>query len=695
MQKILALLLTLILALQVFAQTTKQITENYLVTGPWTDYVVPMKYSYTVSDEGERIMNGPISISGKQNEIYGNVTISGNYLLNASAKNGKLNGPMSITANYHGVKKLRNGQQTENYSYSLSGAFMNGLPNGTFTAKATNFGTSTVTFKKGMLVGAYNVNETIDDRIVNIKGSLNNDGKMVGTWHISILGDASVWEFIDGIRISVSSKSQDSTPKQVEMAKKYASGSISHEELEAEGYFPVQDSICLGDYASDLYFLKFMADWGELPGRDFRTGFWVKYTYLYNILPLPESEFEKILTNYKENGVAPLPVGIDKTTKCYTTHYYVNYGTPSAKLVNRRFTDEQVAQVKDALDLYCRKKPISLTGLFNDSSLRSKAANLQYKYEEFKKQPVTQRYKSLIEDLDELTEALKGQVDGKEITSDGLFYIVPSDVWQQPLSVCYFPVSSLDELRAIEKDATDLYCRKNPITIVGLFKELNVDAGTKDKALNMVFRFAEIKKVEDTEKAYQKYESLIQEVDEVSRTLKDQLDGKDMTSDGQFYIIPSMSKDQKLSSYFAVSSLNDFNAKEKEIRDYGIALCRLLEEEVSNNLELALNGIEKQSKSKLTKLLGGMIVNKGTESFAEVSHDNSVSIEELVEVIAPVLEYKVVSIQRENTINGDSYQAILEFKKKRKKEEIVIPVSMSVTEKGAKIIDKTIAIVSQ
>lgn len=72
-------LLQLLLSLSLTART--QISENYLITGPWTDYAAPMKYSYAVSDEGERIMNGPISISGKQNEIYGGEVLFGALLM--------------------------------------------------------------------------------------------------------------------------------------------------------------------------------------------------------------------------------------------------------------------------------------------------------------------------------------------------------------------------------------------------------------------------------------------------------------------------------------------------------------------------------------------------------------------------------------------------------------------------------------
>jgi len=691
MKKFLSLMLMFTLALQVFAQSTNQITENYLVTGPWTDYVVPLKYSYTVSDEGERIMNGPISISGRQNETYGNVTITGSYVLNASAKNGYLNGSMSVKANYHGVKRLLRGQQVEDYAYSFSGNFLNGVPNGTFAAKATNFGSSNVSYKNGRLVGAYNVQEVIDDRILNIKGAFNDSGKMIGQWRIEILGDVSVWEFVNGIRIRESSESSESTPKQIEMAQKYATGAISEKELEAEGYFPVVDSIRLGDYASDLYFLKFMADWDKMPGRDFKTGFWVKYTYLYNILPIPKTKFEEILVEYKETGNTHYPlVQYDQLAKAYTIQYPTEHG-----VICRRFTDEQLHQIKEAVDTYCRNNPISLNNLFSDYDLSHKAINITQKYDEFKRLPNTQRYESLIKDYNDLTDALKKRLGNKELTSDGLYYIVSADEFKQSLSFCYLPVSSLNEFLSIEKDATELYCRKNPITISGLFKQQNVNNDIRDKALNIGYRFETLKKEEDIEQAYQKYESLLKDVDDVSKTLYEQLDGQEMTSDGKFYIIPSSLTNRPIPFYFEVSSLNSFVATEKEIKDYNVTLNRLIEEEVSKNLELALNGIEKQSKSKLTKLLTGIIVNKDPEYFAKVSHVNTVSIEEFAEAIAPVIEYKIVSVQREDIKNSDSYQVTMVFKKKHKKEEIVVPVSMSVTEKGSKIIDKTIALVSQ
>ena len=437
------------------AQT--QISENYLITGPFTDYVAPMKYSYTVSDEGERIMNGPISVLGKQNETYNNVTITGSYSLNASAKNGNLNGTMSVKATYHGVKQLLRGQQVEDYSYSFNGTFTNGIPNGTFTAKATNFGSSTVTYKQGVLVGTYNVNETINDRILSIKGNFNDAGKMIGVWNIERLGDVEVWEFINGIRIRLSSKQTESTPKQIEMARKYASGLITKEALEKEGYFPLQDSIQLGDYASDLYFLKFIADWDKMPGYSFNKSFWIKYTYLYNLLPLPDREIESFIRNYKEKGKAPMRVEYNEIAKCYTTSYWENYGTMSSKVVyNRRITDTQLEAITEALDYYCRQNPMNTRYLLYDLGLFDKAGTVEYQHEKYlENKELINDYSSFINNIEIVNKGIQTALEGKKITSDSLYYIIPSNESGQALSFYYFPVSTLENLQNLEREVRE------------------------------------------------------------------------------------------------------------------------------------------------------------------------------------------------------------------------------------------------
>lgn len=595
-------LLLLLHSVSLTAQT--QITENYVVTGPATDFGAPMKYSYKVSDEGERIMHGPISISGKQNETYGNVTITGSYVLSASAKDGNLNGAMSVKANYHAVQQLFRGQNVEDYAYSFSGTFSNGIPNGTFTAKATNFGTSTATYKQGILVGAYSVDEAIDDRMLTIKGSFNDAGKMIGVWNITNMGDTEVWEFINGIRIRLSSKNSESTPKQIEMAKKFASGAISKEALEEEGFFPVQDSIALGDYASDLYFLKFIVNWDKMPGCSFKKGHWVKYTYLYNLLPLPDREFEKVIAHYKEDGTAPIGVGYDKLAKCYYTNYWVNFGTYNAELIrNRRFTESQMIEIKEAVDEYCRQHPISLSKLFY-ICLRSsgKTSNLENSFAHLKQERYIQSayrmQESLTKDFEEVSESLKKILEGKEMTPDSLYYIIPGE---QLLSAHYFPVASLEEYYALEQEVKD-------------------------------------------------YRSVIDQAAEELRIAQEK-----------------KAEEERI-------------AKEKAAEERRNAIAQVFLSRLS--------GIEMKSKGKTEDYLNSMVVKMGYGYYNYVPQNPlHITIEELAEAIAQVIEYRIVDIKDEESLGYDTYRITIEFTNKK----ATIPVSMSVTNRG-NIIDGSISL---
>ena len=563
-------ILLLLPSVSMTAQT--QISENYLITGPFTDYVAPMKYSYTVSDEGERIMNGPISISGKQNETYGNVTITGSYVLNASAKDGNLNGQMSVKANYHGVKQLIRGQQVDDYAYSFSGSFLNGIPNGTFSAKATNFGSSTVTYKQGVLVGAYSVDEVIDDRILTIKGSFDNVGNMVGVWNIKNLGDAEVWEFVNGVRIRLSSKKSESTPKQIEMAKKYASGAITKEALEEEGYFPMQDSIALGDYANDLYFLNYIANWKKLAGCSFGEAKWVKYTYLYNLLPVPEKKFDEILSEYRNSGDTHYPfVKYNELIKAFTIEY------PSDHVVIcRRFTEAQIMKINEARDHYCRENPLSLSNLFH----------------------VT-----------------------------------------------------------------------------------NVDYSLEEKARELESRYEKLKEITNINTAYSSHKSLVKDFEDVSETLKKILDGKEMTSDGLFYIVPG--EKPLTAHYYSASSLENYDALEKEVMNYKSTLDKAKEDRKSAIVQgflSELSEIEKQSASKTSEQLKSMTVKE-----YKYTPNNSLNITsaEFAEAIAPVQEYSIIDVKDEE----NTYRITIEFINKKG----TVPVSMSMTSNG-KIIDGSITI---
>ena len=452
--------LFLLISAAIYAQNATQITEDCIIRGPLTGVAGKYKYSYVVSDEGERIKNGPISITGKENYKYGNVTVTGNYTLTASAKMGLMNGPISVKANYHGVQQRYKTQVVEDYAYSFTGNFLNGIPNGTFTVKATDYGSSTATYKNGVLVGAYSVDESIDKRFIKIKGAFNDKGKMIGVWHFNNLGDESDWEFINGIRIRVSSKKEESTPKQIEMARKYATGAIGLDELKKEGYAPVVDSLRLGDYASDLYFIEVIADWDRLAKCNFGTSYWVKYTYLYNILPLPDKEFQNILSNIESEGKTPHRVEYDEKGMCYITYYYVNYGTPAVDLLTRRFSAEQWEKAMAAKESFCRENPLSISDMYykltSDYRERNYIQQIGQGFKRLEEEKnyniLKSTYESLVKDIEGLSETLEKGLEGKEKTSDGLYYIILKDGYDTyPFAYDYFPTAYKDVINSLNE----------------------------------------------------------------------------------------------------------------------------------------------------------------------------------------------------------------------------------------------------
>lgn len=424
----------------------KTITENILIYTPWVDFSAPMTYSYTVSDDGKRIKNGPISISGRQNWKYDNSSITGTYTLKASAKNGHLNGLMTVTARYQGVTKKWSGNKIENLSYSFRGNFLNGIPNGNFTSNATGHESVNVTYKNGILVGAYKVGNT--------RGTLSNSGKMIGVWYL----DDDRWEFINGVRISKSSKYEESTPKQIAMAKKYASGAISAEEAKKQGYVPVEDSISLGGWATNALLLDYIANWKKLAHWDFSKGRCVKYTYLYNILPLPDKEFDEFLTKFKNNGRVDNQIEFDKKGNCYTAKYYVNYGTPDVEVKTGRITDEQLSQINETIDYYCRNNPTQISSLINSDKSYDIQTYLSQRLEYIEEEEnIYNAYNSctnLISEVQGIKYNIKRMLNGKKKTSDNLFYIIPYDEKYHPFSLKYFPASKLNDLESLEQEAT-------------------------------------------------------------------------------------------------------------------------------------------------------------------------------------------------------------------------------------------------
>lgn len=105
MKRSLLICIMLIMGLNVdsFAQR-KEKTENFIKETDMLPISGNMKYGYIVSEDGEIVKDGPISINCKgadKQTINGrDITYSGSYVLNANHSNGKLDGPASSDYSY-------------------------------------------------------------------------------------------------------------------------------------------------------------------------------------------------------------------------------------------------------------------------------------------------------------------------------------------------------------------------------------------------------------------------------------------------------------------------------------------------------------------------------------------------------------------------------------------------------------------
>ena len=98
-----------------------------------------MTYSYIVDENGENVKDGALSVNCKVNKKiegwvdgrYKTIPIVGTATINATYKQGLLNGAM--TSNYNAT--LKDGVKSENMTASMRGSFLKGVPNGAFTVK--------------------------------------------------------------------------------------------------------------------------------------------------------------------------------------------------------------------------------------------------------------------------------------------------------------------------------------------------------------------------------------------------------------------------------------------------------------------------------------------------------------------------------------------------------------------------------
>ena len=259
-----------------------------------------MTYSYIVGENGENVKDGALTVDCKIDKklegwvdgCYETIIVVGQSTIKATYQQGLLNGAM--TSNYKAT--LNDGVKSENKTASMSGSFLKGVPNGSFTVKR-NAGIKTTlnaNYKNGVLVGAFSCSLFDDDSyLVKMSGTLSQTGQPTGTWDF----DGSKATFQNGVLISESTSEYSTRPAVVELAKKYAAGTITKEQLAEKNVIVCERTLMLGDYARIAIFRDSGVEFEDLGGYDFTISNNVKYEYLEELASLTDAAVDILAQN--------------------------------------------------------------------------------------------------------------------------------------------------------------------------------------------------------------------------------------------------------------------------------------------------------------------------------------------------------------------------------------------------------------
>lgn len=214
------------------------------------------KYSYYVDDEGQQLRQGAYFFSGSKELSNETHQVKGKYTLSTTFANDKLNGTYTASAIINGKKwSYTKGWQSYTGSSKLTCVFANGKPNGTFTASYDGdmkYSGST-TLKNGKFVGAYKYSGPGENNSLwNMSGQLTSDGKLTGNWKVeNIVEDwHKSYTFLNDVLIA----DGHMTPQLQNIAKQYAEGKISEENLIEKGYVVAINELPLNLFVDYLLF---------------------------------------------------------------------------------------------------------------------------------------------------------------------------------------------------------------------------------------------------------------------------------------------------------------------------------------------------------------------------------------------------------------------------------------------------------
>lgn len=268
-------------------------------------------YSYIIDEEGNVLKDGPLSIKcsvvNEKTVISPyTITVNGNYTLNTTYSNGYINGPFSSNYTTDLVGYIIISKDAVSVGSTMTGTFSKGIPNGAFkvTRKGDYPTTLTANFKNGKLVGAFSCSMKDEDMYdQKYSGTLTQDGKFTGKWQMlngrSANGQVS-YEFSNGVLISETRNNKATKPAISALARKYANGELTEEQLFEQGCIVLTETVELGDLVRIAVLRDAAVNFKELGGYDFSEPNHIEYKWLKEIASMTDAGVELLVKGIRE-----------------------------------------------------------------------------------------------------------------------------------------------------------------------------------------------------------------------------------------------------------------------------------------------------------------------------------------------------------------------------------------------------------
>lgn len=289
------------------------------------------KYSYIVGDRGDKVYHGVYSFVGKDQRTDQYNKFVANYNLTANYKQGNLNGTYSVTATYEGkVWKYISGWIPYSASARLTGTFADGKPAGTFLAvykDAMNYN-GTVTMKNGKYVGTYEYTGPGYNSFWKMKGQLTDKGKLTGNWKVNNITARNELDMVfeNDVLIRKDDKNSVTPPEVQNIAKQFAAGKLTEEQVKNKGYIIKKRTLPLDYFIS--YLLLLDDDdyaFNQIKGWDFSDYNAKEYLEIEQPDVLSGEGFNKIIEATKtQNAISEYKEPIDSyySYSCYLNPRY-------------------------------------------------------------------------------------------------------------------------------------------------------------------------------------------------------------------------------------------------------------------------------------------------------------------------------------------------------------------------------------